>query len=395
MARTLGAVDLPKLPRRPLLTGLLAAPVVVAGCSSSKPAPAKHSTTTTATPTPTPTVDRSVTAPGMPADLVAVLKVLYLGGPVPATKAVVAPLHSRKVLAGPVRARGSLGTWKKTPVAVVTAGKDVTLLVKAPTWRVVGGWWPSMKIGATPLGVRRVLVVGSDARPGEDVTRARGDSLHVVAFDGHVGGGIVGIPRDSWVPLAMGGVGKINSALSLGSPDLLQETVTNLTGVPVEGYVLTGFGGFQSSVDAIGGLRFNAPVTVIGTEGDTLVARGPNLLGGFRALNFARDRHTVAGGDFGRSATQGLIIKAAHAMARLAGPRAIPGYLTRFSPYVTTNLSPEQILTLCSMAFRVSPTKMGNQVAPGTPAMIGGQSVVLLGPGSPTLFAGLKGGRVG
>ena len=335
-----------------------------------------------------------MTAPGLPADVLAVLKALYLGGAVPASKTVAGALHARRVLAGPVRARGSLGTWKKTPVAVVTAGNDVTLLVKAPTWRIVGGWWPSMKVGATPGGVRRVLVVGSDARPGEDVTRARGDSLHVVAFDGHDGGGIVGIPRDSWVPLAIGGVGKINSALSLGSPDRLQETVTSVTGVPVEGYLLTGFAGFQSSVDAIGGLRFNAPITVIGTEGDTLVARGPNLLGGFRALNFARDRHTVAGGDFGRSANQGLIIKAAAAMARVAGPRAIPGYLTRFSPYVTTNLSPEQILTLCSMAFRARPTKFGNQVAPGTPAMIGGQSVVLLDPDAPRLFAGLKGGRI-
>ena len=336
-----------------------------------------------------------MTAPGLPADLLAVLKALYLGGAVPASKAVVGILHGRKVLAAPVQARGNLGTWKKTPVAVVTVGNDVTLLVKGPAWRVVGGWWPSMKVGPAPAGVRRVLVVGSDARPGEDVTRARGDSLHVVAFDGQGGGGIVGIPRDSWVPLAIGGVGKINSALSLGSPDRLQQTVTSVTGVPVEGYVLTGFGGFQSSVDAIGGLRFNAPTTVIGTEGDTLVAKGPNLLGGFRALNFARDRHTVAGGDFGRSANQGLIIKAAAAMARVAGPRAIPGYLTRFSPYVTTNLSPEQILTMCSMAFRVSPNKFGNQVAPGTPAMIAGQSVVLLSPDAPRLFAGLKGGRIG
>jgi LCP family protein required for cell wall assembly len=339
-------------------------------------------------------VAHSVTAPGIPADLLAVLKALYLGGAVPASKAIVGPLHQRKLLAGPVRARGNLGTWKKTPVAVVTAGKDVTLLVKAPTWRIVGGWWPSMKVGPTPGGVRRVLVVGSDARPGEDVTRARGDSLHVVAFDGHIGGGIVGIPRDSWVPLAIGGVGKINSALSLGSPDRLQETVTSVTGVPVEGYLLTGFAGFQSSVDAVGGLRFDAPTTVIGTEGDTLVAKGPNWLSGFRALNFARDRHTVAGGDFGRCANQGLIIKAAAAMARVAGPRSIPGYLTRFSPYVTTNLSAEQILTMSSMAFRVSPLKFGNQVAPGTPAMIGGQSVVLLGADAPRLFAGLKGGRI-
>ena len=32
-----------------------------------------------------------------------------------------------------------------TPVAVVTAGSDVTLAV-GPTWKVVGGWWPSLGV---------------------------------------------------------------------------------------------------------------------------------------------------------------------------------------------------------------------------------------------------------
>ncbi|WP_195908086.1 LCP family protein [Nostocoides sp. HKS02] len=229
----------------------------------------------------------------------------------------------------------------------------------------------------------------------EDPGRARGDSLHIVAFNGHGAGGVVGIPRDSWVPLAIGGVGKINSALSLGGPAKLQETVTSLSGVPVEGYVLTGFSGFQSSVDAIGGLRFNAPITVKGTLGDNLVTKGANLLNGFRALNFARARHTVAGGDFGRSANQGLIIRAAAAMARAAGPRAIPVYLTRFSPYVQSSLSAEQVLTLSSMAFRTFPNQFRSTVVPGTPADRAGQSVVLLSPGASRVFADIKDGRLG
>ncbi|HEV7171827.1 LCP family protein [Pedococcus sp.] len=387
-------MNLPKLPRRPLLTGLLAAPLVAAACSGSKPKPAVSHTTTPPAPTPAPK-STAVTGRGLPPDLLAVMTSLYHGGAVPASPAVVRPLHARTPLKGAVATAGSLGTWGRTPIAVVTAGKDVTLLVKAPTWRVVGGWWPSMKVAAQPTGVRRVLVVGSDARPGEDVGRSRGDSLHIVAFDGQGSGGIVGIPRDSYVPLAIGGVGKINSALSLGGPDKLVETVTSLTGVTVEGYVLTGFAGFQASVDAIGGLRFNAPTTVIGTLGDTLVKKGPNLLNGFRALNFARDRDTVPGGDFGRSANQGLIIMAAAVMARAAGPRAIPGYLTRFTPHVASNLSAEQILTLSSMAFRTSPARFRSKVAPGVGTMRGNQSIVELSPQAPALFADIKDGRLG
>ena len=47
---------------------------------------------------------------------------------------------------------------------------------------------------------------------------SRADSLHIVAFDGRGGGGVLGIPRDSYVPLASGGSGKINSALTFGGP---------------------------------------------------------------------------------------------------------------------------------------------------------------------------------
>ena len=383
-------MDLPKLPRRPLLSGLLAAPIVAAGCSSGT------KTKTPARPTTTSATSPSVTGKGLPPDLLAVVTALYRGGTVAASPGVVKPLLARKPLAGQVDTIGSVGRWQQTPVAVVTMGKDVTLLVKAPHWRIVGGWWPSMHVVApTPTGVRRVLVVGSDARPGEDPARARGDSLHIVAFNSTGGGGVVGIPRDSWVPLAVGGIGKINSALSLGGPAQLQETVTSVSGVPVEGYILTGFSGFESSVDAIGGLRFNAPITVKGTLGDNLVTKGANLLNGFRALNFARARHTVAGGDFGRSANQGLIIRAAAAMARAAGPRAVPVYLTRFSPYVKTNLSAEQILTLSSMAFRTYPNQFRSTVVPGTPANRSGQSVVLLSPGASRVFADIKDGRLG
>ncbi|MFC8503855.1 LCP family protein [Pedococcus sp. NPDC057267] len=382
------------LTRRSVLLGVAAAASsLVAACSKAKPrqAPTTSSSSTTTTKPPAP----QVTGTGIPADLLAVMTRLYHGGPVAASPGVAAPLAARAPLTGSVATAGSVGTWGKTPIAVVTFDRDATLLVKEGGWRVVGGWWPSMKVAAQPAGLRRVLVVGSDARPGEDPRRARGDSLHIVAFDGKGSGAVGGIPRDSWVPLSVGGVGKINSALSLGGPDALQRTVTSVTGVPLEGYVLTGFSGFQSAVDAVGGLRFDAPVTVIGTLGDTLVRKGPNMLDGFRALNFARDRHTVVGGDFGRSANQGLIMLAGATMLRVAGPRSLPGYLTRIGPHVITNLSAEKVLTLSSMAFRTPAAAFRSQVAPGRAGMQGAQSVVFLAPEASKMFAGLRGGRFG
>ena len=100
--------------------------------------------------------------------------------------------------------------------AVVTSGKDVAGAVRWPRWRFVGGWWPSTGVSAPSLGgvSRRVLLVGSDARPGERVDHSRGGSLHIVGFDRHGGGGVLGFARPVYVSPGTGGQGKVNSALA-------------------------------------------------------------------------------------------------------------------------------------------------------------------------------------
>jgi polyisoprenyl-teichoic acid--peptidoglycan teichoic acid transferase len=253
------------------------------------------------------------TAKGIPADLAAAIKPLYLGGAVPASPTAAAALRKRTPgnKAGPVVVSGSVAMWKGVPIAVVAKGQDVTLAVKAPRWKVVGGWWPSVGAAASlGGGPRRVLLVGSDARPGQAVATSRGDSLHIVGLDGHGGGGIVGIARDSYVPLSTGGRGKINSALTFGGPGAMQRTVSSATGVPLDGYMLTGFKGFKKLINGIGGLKVKAPAAVRDSGSGANVRKGLNDLSGVEALAYGRARHGVAGGDFGRSANQGLLIMA-------------------------------------------------------------------------------------
>ena len=55
------------------------------------------------------------------------------------------------------------------------------------------------------------------------------------------------------------GTRKINEAL-LHGPDLMVKTVEQLTGVAIDGYVLTGFAGFQDLVNAVGGIRRRRPL---------------------------------------------------------------------------------------------------------------------------------------
>ena len=79
---------------------------------------------------------------------------------------------------------------------------------------------------------RLVAVVGSDARPGEDILTTRTDSIHFVGLDGKGHGGIVGVPRDSWVPIAGGG-GRRSMPHSVGpAPEGMMETFRDLSGSP-------------------------------------------------------------------------------------------------------------------------------------------------------------------
>jgi len=339
------------------------------------------------------------TARGMPAELAAVIKPLYFGGAVRSSASAARVLGKRKPIkaSGRVVASGSVAAWKGVPIAVVTNGKDVTLAVKAPRWKVVGGWWPSIGVSAPSLGgvPRRVLLVGSDARTGQSVDRSRADSLHIVGFDGHGRGGVVGIPRDSYVSMATGGRGKINSALAFGGPVALQRTVTSATGVPVEGYLITGFMGFKLLIHGIGGLRLNIPVAVNDSGSHVNVKAGPNKLTGSQALAYGRARHAVAGGDFGRSANQGLMIKAVANFAKRAGPAKLPGFLAAAAPRMGTNLSAEQVLTFAAGVYITPSAKVPNRVATGGFGMTSdGQSIVLVQANARRLFADIRDGNL-
>lgn len=395
--------QVPTLSLRPALvlglSTLLIGSLALGGCSSSSPTKPEQK------PAPVPATHAAVRpkpalfkASGTPADLAAVIRSVYFGGAFPSSPQVGRALRQRKAATGtpPVLVTGTVATWQGVPIAVVSRGNDVTLAVKAPRWKVVGGWWPSIGVAAPSLGgARRILMAGSDARPGEAVNKSRADSLHIVGVDGRGGGGVLGIPRDSYVRLATGGQGKINSALTFGGPVGLQRTVVSATGVPLEGYVLTGFDGFKKAVNSIGGLPMNVPVTVVGAGADVVIKAGLNKLTGRAALAYGRQRHSVAGGDFGRSANQGLLIMAAGGFAKLGGPARLPAILHAAGPFVTTNLTAEQVLTFGASVYVTSPIRVHNRVAPGGfGTSSDGQSIVLLDVRARRLFADMRDGNL-
>lgn len=374
-----------RAPLRTLTVAALSGSLLLSACSSS-PEPVRSSTagttsasstSTTTSPSPSPTRPPArLTVVGAPAGLVSVVAAKYAGRP--------------------VTARANLGTWHGDRVAVVTSGKDVTLAV-APRagarWVLVGGWWPSLHEPAPQVGGRQfVLAVGSDARQerNQSVSRSRGDAIQLVGRDGKGGGGIVGIPRDSWVPLTTGGTGKINSAMAAGGPAGMTATVAATTGVPVTQYVVMSFLDLIGTVNALGGVPLVSDMS-LPAHG---IKRGPMVLTGLQALWYARERKSLAAGDFARSAHQGQLMLAAALKARLKGVAWAPHVITVLDKRSTSNLTSTQVLQWAAAFYSLDVSKVGRGVAQGTTGMTDGQSVVHLGSSARALFADLRDGNL-
>ncbi len=359
---------------RSLLVVTLAAGLLGACSGTPEPAaptssPTPATTSASATPTPTPDV--------------------VVEGADDALTAAVAKVYQGQ---SGIRATAKLGSWGKEKVAVVTSGDDVTLAV-GPRWKVVGGWWPSLDKGPDlGGGPRFVLVVGSDAR-GTSLQGSRGDTLQIIGIDGKGGGGIVGIPRDLWVPLSTGGTAKINAAFAYGGGKAQLATVKRLSGLPIEGYVVTGFAGFRKIVDESGGLTLtiDKAFTFLGMLD---VKAGKQKADGNTALAYARERKSLPDGDFGRSRHQQEILLAAGVAARLAGPAGLPRQMTITSKYVRTDLSAEDALTFLAAFYRLDPTKVGHEVVPGSIGTADGQSIVRVTSGTEAVFAKFRDGRL-
>jgi LCP family protein required for cell wall assembly len=394
LRHTLERVSESSFPRRTVLVGLLAAPLTVAACSGDKPKAASNttapsSTTTTAAPPPP-----KATGRGLPADLLATVTSVYVGGKVRTTSAAAAVLAKRALVTADVAVTGGVGTWRGTPIAVVAHEGDVTLLVKDSSWTVVGGWWPSLKTAAVPVPTTRILAVGSDARPNQTPEKCRADALHIIGVDNQGVGGMVGVPRDAYVPLSTGGSDKINAALVYGGANGIVRTIEKATGVPIDGFLLTGFKGFRAIVDGVGGIPYVSKVMLKSDGGQLLVRVGKNILNGSTGLGLARERHSLPNGDFGRSANQGAILQAGMAVAKAKGPAGLPRLLTVIGANVQTDLTATTALTLAASVFRTA-RPVPNQVAQGGVGTKGGASVVLLNSSARALFADMKDGRLG
>lgn len=154
------------------------------------------------------------------------------------------------------------------------------------------------------------LVVGVDYVKGS----SRGhltDTIMVVSFD--IEGkniDVLQIPRDSYIG-NFTPTGKINSVYGRaegGGINGLADMIFNTFNITIDHYVTIDMTGFVRIVDKIGGVEVNVPQR-IELEG-AILKPGLQVLDGWRAEKFVRERKSYSNGDLGRMDMQKIFMKA-------------------------------------------------------------------------------------
>ncbi|HEX9372033.1 MAG TPA: LCP family protein [Roseiflexaceae bacterium] len=221
-----------------------------------------------------------------------------------------------------------------------------------------------------PDGAKNILLLGTDARLGEDVSRT--DTIVLVRLDPRSDRvSMLSFPRDLYVNIPGYGKNKINAAYPIGEhklgpgygPALLKKTVGELTGLPVDHFVMINFEGFKTLIDKIGGIYVDVPKAIDDPAYPTDDYRtmkvhfdaGRQLMDGDRALIYARTRH--ADSDFGRNQRQQQVLMAIFDRVRQQGLLGqltnLDTYTDALSDYVRTDISRGEMLSLASVGTRL------------------------------------------
>lgn len=214
-----------------------------------------------------------------------------------------------------------------------------------------------------------ILLIGADERPDQEDFNT--DSLILASIDPEGARiSMLSIPRDTRVSLPGYRDIKINSVAYFTDIETLQREVSELTGVPVAGYIQTNFNGFKAIIDTLGGVTIDVEKDMYYETGDETdgvidLKKGVQRLDGAKALQYARFRHDALG-DISRTARQQVVLKAvADEMLQLSTVPKLPWLIPQLMDAIHTNLLLGDILKLSKAAVQFDNAEIVTQTLPG------------------------------
>lgn len=208
-------------------------------------------------------------------------------------------------------------------------------------------------------GIKNILILGSDARPGEEISRT--DSMMILTLDSiHDDIKITSLARDSYVNIPRYGYSKLTHAYAYGKESLLIDTIESNFEIDIDDFVMINFQSFIAIIDAIDG------VTVDITEGEMnemnkfipetykwsenkdkgemklITHTGKQKLNGYQALSFARIRKNDSA--FGRDNRQRMIVSNLLKEIKNTSKLKYPFLVKAAAPYISTNMNTNKML---------------------------------------------------
>ncbi|MFG1842144.1 LCP family protein [Micromonospora sp. NPDC049175] len=247
------------------------------------------------------------------------------------------------------------------------------------------------QVGENAKGAMNIMILGSDSRDPDNESGSRTDTIIVAHLPkDRSSAQLISIPRDTWVnvPKSSSGRGgkdaKINASFAWGGVPLLVQTVEKFTGVRIDHVTIVDFSGFKEIVDALGGINVDVEkgfTTLYALNGSRTFKAGRQKMDGAAALDYARERHAFADGDFARIKHQQQVIKAILDKAASGGTLANPAKLNSFVKATADAVAVDKKLNLVDLASEMRDLRSGNLTFLTCPVkgtgMMGTESVVL------------------
>ena len=195
-----------------------------------------------------------------------------------------------------------------------------------------------------------------------DLEGYRTDTMMVMCYDTvKQTVGVVSIPRDTLVARTEG-----NPHLVYGKGGVEQrvEDVSNMLGIPIDGYINVNIKGFITLVDYLGGVDFYVPCSMDYDDPFQNLSihykEGQYKLGGQQAMEVARFRKNNDGSgysDVGRTQTQQkLLIALAKKVLSWGNITKVNGFVEIFNKNVTTDLTLDNMMYFASQAMGLDPS---------------------------------------
>lgn len=244
-------------------------------------------------------------------------------------------------------------------------------------WKGIVSLVKPTKLKGEDEGHVNILVAGNSAddpgHNGADLT----DSIMLLSLNTRTNTAfMLSIPRDFYVNIPGVGYAKINEAFQdgnnqgfreagypAGGMGLLEKTVSQMTGLPIQYYALVNYGTVRDAVNAVGGITVNIqssdprglndPSPDYGNNGKPLVdhlSNGPHTINGIQALGLSRARGDMWGSygyalsDFTRTQNQRMILLGLKDKATSLGTLSNPAKLGELFDSVGNNVKTDMTL---------------------------------------------------